>query len=343
MTLAASAAISNTRAVGKDIKLFVMVPGNLSAVALRKLSEGFFKLRLPWSSAQIDIQGALGLAKGLSGQLVQGDMAEFGKKKPNDYIAGLQTAYFKSLGNATALANTGFIGLPGWFPITQENANEWSQILEEHSRVLILLNEDHTEGVNLLFLYRDFLSAADTEALLEFLASYAPYLLKARERGNTARQFTTHNLRRLLMSLDDSFKDIVEDSGFRAVAGAIRRATVTEQYHKSQGNQVFDIEYGLFQELKRKARFPEQFISALSEFVSRYNYENARREEQLGGKSGRRRARLTTEDLDRVVKLMDGKDSESVAMLLIAYGSAREPRAPDEAREMTPDEGTESE
>lgn len=136
------------------------------------------------------------------------------------------------------------------------------------------------------------------------------------------------------MSLNRKFKEIVEDPGFRAVAGAIRRSTVTEQYHKSKGNQVFEIEYGLFQDFKRKARFLDQFVGALSEFVNSYNAQNARREEQLKGKGGRRRARLTVGDLDSVVKLIDEYDSESVAMLLIAYGSARDPRAPDEAAEI---------
>lgn len=137
------------------------------------------------------------------------------------------------------------------------------------------------------------------------------------------------------MSLNRNYKDIVEDPGFRAVAGAIRQSTVTEQYHKSKGNQVFEIEYGLFQDFKRKARFPEQFVGALSEFVNSYNAQNARREEQLKGKGGRRRSRLTVSDLDRVIELIDKHGSESVAMLLIAYGSARDPRAPDEAAEIT--------
>lgn len=137
-------------------------------------------------------------------------------------------------------------------------------------------------------------------------------------------------------SEEKKFKEIVDDPGFRAVAGAIRRSTVTEQYHKSQGNQVFEIEYGLFQDFKRKARFPDQFIGALSEFVNIYDAQNARREEQLKGKAGRRRSRLSVAELDSVVDLIDRHGSETVAMLLIAYGSARDPKAPDEVKEATP-------
>jgi hypothetical protein len=335
---------ANARAVGDDIKLFVMSPGDITAAAMNSLSESFYRLNLPWSSAQIDIQGALGLAQGLVGQLAQGDFEEeLGEKTPRDYVSGLQTAYFKSLGNARALANTGFIGLPGWFPVTEENADEWLEILEEHRKVLILLNEERGEEADLLFLYRDFLSATDVQTLLEFLASYAPHVVRSRERKRFVRQFTTTNLRRLLASMGGKFKEIVDDPGFRAVAGAIRRATVTEQYHKSQGNQVFDIEYGLFQDFKRKARFPEQFIAALSEFVNTYDAQNARREEQLKGKPGRRRPRLSVGELDRVVELIDRHGSETVAMLLIAYGSARDPRAVDEAKEVPQAQDTQAE
>ncbi|MCA3748044.1 MAG: hypothetical protein IN808_02765 [Rubrobacter sp.] len=317
--------VTNARAIGSDIKLFVMTSKSLEVGALGGLSDEFFKLNLPWSSAQIDVQGSLGLAQILVGHLAQ-EESEERYRTPRDVVSGLQTAYFKSLGNARALANTSFIRLPGWFPVTEENANEWLEILEEHRRVLALLDEEKSEEAGLLFLYRDFLSAGDAKTLLEFLASYAPHVVKARERKRFVWQFTTRNLRRLLLSFGDKFKDIVDDPGFRAVAAAIRRATVIEQYHKAKDNQVFEIEYGLFQDLKRKARFPEQFISALSDFVARYNYENARREEQLKGKGGRRRPRLTTSDLDHVVELVDTKGSEPVAMLLIAYGSARDPR-----------------
>jgi hypothetical protein len=331
--------VANARAVGKDIKLFVISPGNLNAGALGRLSDEFFRLRLPWSSAQIDIHGALGLAKILVRQLIPDELDEYEETTPRNFVSGLQTAYFKRLGSAHALANVGFIGLPGWFPVTSENSEEWLEILEEHMQVLRVLNEERSEEAELLFLYRDFLSAdkgqaLNVQALFEFLSSYAPFLVRARERKRYVRQFTTSNLRRLLMSLNRKFREIVEDPGFRAVAGAIRRSTVTEQYHKSKGKQVFEIEYGLFQDFKRKAHFPDQFVQALSEFVNSYNAQNARREEQLKGKGGRRRARLTVGDLDSVVELIDTHGSEPVAMLLIAYGSARDPRAPDEAAEI---------
>jgi len=41
---------------------------------------------------------------------------------------------------------------------------------------------------------------------------------------------------------------------------------------------------------------------------------------------GRRRPQVTTSDLEQVISLIDIYGSETVAMLLLAYGSAREPR-----------------
>ncbi len=116
----------------------MITPGDITAATLGRVSERFFRLKLPWSSAQIDIQGALGLAEGLVAQMARGSFEEFGKT-PRGYVSGLQTAYFKSLGSARALANVGFIGLPGWFPVTEENADEWLEILEEHRKVLVIL------------------------------------------------------------------------------------------------------------------------------------------------------------------------------------------------------------
>jgi hypothetical protein len=338
---------ANARAVGpklKDMKMFVMVPGDITASNLSVLSRKFFQLRLPWSSTQIDVQGALGLAEGLVEQLARGDLEEFGKT-PREYVSGLQTAYFKSLGSAKSLANTGFVRLPDWFHVTEENANEWLEILDEHRRVLRLLDEERNEQAELLFLYRDFLSATNVQTLLEFLAAYASHLIRVGAKADSPakwrrniRTFTTKNLRRLLVRSgkdpeEMKFKEIVDDPGFRAVAGAIRRATVTEQYYKSQGKQVFEIEYGLFQDFKRKARFSDQFIAALSEFVNRYHTQDARLYERKKGKPQRRWWPLAVGELDRVMELVDRHGSETVAMLLIAYGSARDPRAPDEAAE----------
>lgn len=329
--------VANARAIGKgrnkDVKLFVLAPGSIKAEALGKLSSDFFKLRLRSASTQIDVQSSLGTAMALVTQLSSDDLDEYEEQTPRDFISGIQTAYFKNLGKAHALANVGFIGLPGWFPVTSDNVEEWLEILEEHRQILRNLDEERSKEAELLFLYRDFLSAGrgseQTKELLEFLASYASYLMRVGVEADSpdkwrrqVKQFTTRNLRRLLVSIDKSFSEIVENQGFQAIASAIRSATVREQYHNAHRNRIFEIEYGLFQELKRKAPFRGEFVGVLSEFVIKYNAQNARYYERTGGNPQRRRPQVTKSDLDQVVKLLDDKKSEAIAMLLIAYGSA---------------------
>ena len=82
-----------------------------------------------------------------------------------------------------------------------------------------------------------------------------------------------------------------------------------------------------FQKIKRKACFPEQLISVIAEFVSEYNYENARRAERLKNeKAGRRRTSVSVQDLDQLNQLFidyaSPNASETIAMMLIAYASA---------------------
>lgn len=328
------AQIADARAVGqkaKDIKLFAIVPGDIHSADLDNISRRFFRQRLPWSSAQIDVQGALGLAEALVEQLIRGKFGGF-DKTPRDYVSGLQTAYFLEINKfprAHSLANAGFVGLPDWFSVTEENANEWIEILEEHRRILRTLNEEHDEEAQILFAYRDSLSSGKVMEVLRFLAAYAAYLIRVGAKASSpaewkrnVRQFTTQNLRRL-MRMSPSFAEIVDDSGFQKVAASIRSATVREQYHNAHKNRIFEIEYGLFQELKRKASFRDQFIVALSDFISKYNAQNSRYYERTQGNPKRRRPQVTKDDLDRVIRLLDDKQSsEAVAMLLIAYGSA---------------------
>ena len=137
------------------------------------------------------------------------------------------------------------------------------------------------------------------------------------------------------MSTADQYSDIVHNEGFRGVAAAIRRATVSEQFQKAKpgGKQEYEIHYGLFQDLRQKARFKDQVMSLLSDFVSGYNYENARRAEHWAksgrGPDPRRRPQVTQQQLDDLVGLLDRFGPEPVTMPLIAYGSARDARQRD--------------
>ncbi len=327
---------SNAFGVGDDIKVVTLVPSDLGIQFLRSsVKPAFRSLNLQSASIQIDVLASLGLARHLiirSGML-EGNMRGFLlRRTPREIVAGIQTAYFKNLGSARAVSNTSFIGLPGWFPIdSREDAENWLAIIDEHEACIRALNEERNEDAALLQRYRNFLSANSPSLFLEFASAYGVFLAQQLDhalkgRGRAVRRLSTTNIERLVGRMEKKLGPVLQNKGFRSVAAAIRRATVNEQYMKARNQDVFEIHYGLVQDLRRKARFRDQFVAALCGFVDQYNRENARREEQLKGGPGRRRPSVTTEDLDAVIGLVDEYGSEVIAMLLVAYGTAREPR-----------------
>lgn len=125
------------------------------------------------------------------------------------------------------------------------------------------------------------------------------------------------------MNTKSDFSAIVQNEGFRRVAYAIRQSTVTAQWRKQSGDRRYEVRYGLNQELARTAHHPAKFIATLSDFMSKYNAENAR---VMETREGPYRSSLTTEDVEEIVRLVDEFGSEVVCNLLIAYGYARVPR-----------------
>lgn len=318
--------------LGDDYKFMAVVPGRIDAAVLEHVLVKEFRtlsLRFRYGSILLDIQAALELAKLLLRHLEIGDWT------PRDVIRGVQTAYFKSLGSGRALMNLSFIGLPGWFPArTAEDVKAWLNLLDEHLRLVRALDEEKAEEAELLEAYRDFVSGGDRRALLMFFAGYGMTLFRIRERAaQRAARMPSPKLSLLevlVVKGYPQYTEIVRNRGFQAIARAMRLATVVEQYHKARGQQVFTIHYDLFQKLKQHARFPDQLLAIVMDFVAEYNRENARREEQLArkGQGGRRRPNVTTEAVEQFVALFDAhrQHSEALALLLIAYASSREDR-----------------
>lgn len=116
---------------------------------------------------------------------------------------------------------------------------------------------------------------------------------------------------------------ILEDPGFRRIAEAIRRSTVSLQYQKSHGGDLlYEIRYGLGDKLLRHAQYADEFAAELSRFIQSYNEENARKAET---RKQQRRTNITIDDLAAVVRLIDEYGAPTVANLLVAFGYARDP------------------
>ena len=113
------------------------------------------------------------------------------------------------------------------------------------------------------------------------------------------------------MKSNEPLAPILETPGFRNIAEAIRRSTIVPQY-RGRGESEYDIRYGLGQDLKRNASYNDEFIAALSEFMQRYNAENARVYEKTGRQY---RKNILTTDVEDVVRLVDRHGATTVGNL----------------------------
>ena len=132
------------------------------------------------------------------------------------------------------------------------------------------------------------------------------------------------------MNAEPELSAILEMPGFQNVAYAIRQSTVVAQYRKGQGDRRYDVRYGLGLDLTRKANYPAEFIAALSDFLHKYNAENA---QVMENRPGPYRRSIQTADIDDVVALVDKYGAPLICHLLVAYGYARSPREATSANE----------
>ncbi|MFD2610620.1 hypothetical protein ACFSR9_14445 [Deinococcus taklimakanensis] len=326
-------AVAVTPKGSKDLKVLVVQPTDIKLDTLADVMMAFRAEFVGGGAIQVDILAALTLTETL---LKHDDHKTYRRGRPKELISGFQTAYFQNLGSAKGVTNISFIALPHWVNLQDDaGRGEWLGILKEHRQIIRNLDESHSEERNLLEKYRDFLSGQDARAFLEFLSDYGPHVLRLADRGKYALWAQTEHLGRVLNNMGkNDITTIISDAGFQNVAGAIRRATFSALYAKKKhNNRTFEVHYGLAQELKRSAVTKAKFMAALAEFVTEYMTENLRAADR--GKKGR--APVTTEDLLAVGKLLDEHDPQMVAMLLIAYGYAKEPKDETPEPVTTPD------
>jgi hypothetical protein len=193
-------------------------------------------------------------------------------------------------------------------------------MIKEHLNIVRSLEEERSEGYQLLQHYRDFLSAHDFTAFFEFTAKYPNYLLNALSKEHFwVKPLSITNLRRLLMNNQKELTPIIESEGFQNIARAIRQSTVTLQYMARSGRPPYDIRYGLGQELRRRANYSDEFIQALGDFLHSFNAENARAAETS---SQHWRKSVREDDITQIVQLIDEHGPQTVCHLLLAFGYA---------------------
>ncbi|WP_448542196.1 hypothetical protein [Roseiflexus sp.] len=321
----------------KDRKIYVLAPNRLDWEHHLGIREQFRRLMIGTGGAiQLDILAALRYAKAvLSYAQVsrnQSLLAQvFGTHKGvNRLVYGLDSAYYKNLGQSAAVMNIARIGVPSWIqPQAQNDIPRYQAVIDEHLRIVRNLDEKRGEEYELLRSYRDFLSTNELATLLAFTDAYSGFVI---QRDKLAPQFTVHSLEVIMSSIAPTLSEITKSRGFRNLAYAIRMATVEAHRRNLKRNQdkydvSYEVRYGLGQELLRKSAYPNEFIVALSEFIHDYNAENARMRERLErqGNSQPRGARsdVSIQDIDELLALMDKyRDPQMIASLLVAYGYA---------------------
>lgn len=316
----------------KDRKTLALSPVSITLSAHRAIFERFRETLSSNSAVKLDILAALHYTDCFlkyCEAAQSNDLAvQLWGNAPENFVAGFHSAFYKDLGNSLAVMNLSFINLPHWMKVSDaDGVRGYTAVVAEHINIIRNLKQSANpaseggEELSLLSRYRDFLSANDVVALLDFTADYAGYLMSALERKKFwVKPLRQSNLEVLLMSSEPKLKPIVENQGFQNVARAIRQSTVTLQYLAKSGQRLYDVRYGLGQELKRRANYQQEFIVALGDFLQSFNAENARVAEVSPEQHWRRSVREN--DIAEVVRLVDEHGAPVIAHLLLAFGYA---------------------
>lgn len=322
-----------------DRKTYVLAPLNITLAAHQAVFETFSAHLWNETAVKMDCIAALLYTDTLLeySEVGQYDELDFEGYGPENVVAGFHVVQYKLLSrNAYTAINLAFIGLPAWTGEvrSRQEVLELRKVIHEHREVIDSIDEERSDGYNLLLRYRDFLSGQRWKDFFEFAAGYSHYAMSRLVQGQRwIPLFTTKALRRLIMATNKPLTPIVENPGFQNVAYAIRHSTVIPQGRKARGEDIlYDIRYGLGMELKRKATVRDDFVAALADFMQSYNQENRR---VLERSKQQKRRDLRTTDVEAVVHLVDEYGPEVVANLLVAYGYAREPREDAETGEPT--------
>lgn len=311
----------------KDRKTFVVSPRKLSFNEHRRVMDKFLDY-MPYSetSTRFDILASVRYSMALLNHL-QESITTRRRSRRNirqRYVSGFNTVFYKDMGNAVATMNLAFMALPGWIEVeTSDDCIAYLNILDELEKITNQFDESHSDAFDLLQHLRNFVSGDDLVAFFRFTTGFASYYVGMRERGQYVYQLNTEFIERLIMNINKPLTPILQNEGFQNIAYAIRQSTVTAQYRKGQGDRKYNVRYGLGQQLARKARYPQDFIAELSDFLHLYNAETAR---VMETRPAPYRRSIRTSDIDKIVKLIDDYSSITIANMLIAYGYARVPR-----------------
>ena len=297
-----------------DLKIFVPEYKEVNYASKLDLIKKFKKYLKGNTPVKIDILNILLLT-----QLVIEHLGFTGlRRKVKDIVSGLHSVYQKDLGQNKAVVNIGFIQVPDFIEISSKKENQtWIEILEEQRSIIGSISElgSTTQG---LLLYRDFISGGNLNNFFKFSHWYSIYLSTELSNKKYARAFSIETLNKFYSSMDTQLKEIIENDGFKSVANAIRKSTVTLQYTPKEARK-YEIRYGIAQTLQNKSKSKDDLAEFIGEFIATYNSETARYKEKTGNNF---RSNVRENELTDFYLLLDKFPSKLLGALLASYGFA---------------------
>jgi hypothetical protein len=247
-------------------------------------------------------------------------------------IKGLYVVYQKQLSSdktkPKTVLNMSFMSVPTFIKIeNEEQAYDWIEIIKD--QISIISNIGKRKGISTedgstiygLSLYRNFISGSDIQSFFDFSFWYASYIVTQLTKGEKIRLFSIETLNKFYINMDTQelkLSEIIDNDGFKAVANAIRKSTVTLLMNKKDAE--YDIRYGVAQTLQSKAKSKEDLAEYIGDFISLYNSENAMK--AADKKIKFRRSYVKDDELSSFYLLLDKFSSKLVGALLASYGFA---------------------
>lgn len=246
---------------------------------------------------------------------------EYRNFKAKNILTGIHSVYQKDLGQNKAVVNIAELQTPDFIEFNNEDeAKDWIAFLQEQINIIGSV-EELGDAIQGLIAYRTFLTSSHFQSWIKFIFWYSYHIMSNFSKSKFALPFKEISLNKIFknMSINEiKISEIVSNEGFKKVAYAIRKSTVTLQY-TPKDQRKFEIRYGLAQTLQNKSKSTSDLAEFIGEFVGTYNAETARYVEKSGNIL---RANVKDNELNQFYELLDKYPSKIVGALLASYGFA---------------------
>ncbi|MCK9425920.1 MAG: hypothetical protein M0Q21_07785 [Ignavibacteriaceae bacterium] len=316
-----------------DTKIYVLSPKEIDYSRLTLLHNSFKPNLRGVTSLKMDISSILLFCKTFIENIEEykTERPFLRSYQPNHFVSGFSTAYLKKLGTSESVSNISFLQLPDFIKVkNRTDGDNWIKILEEHRKIFSRdAVKEAGQGLYILQSYRSFISSGSIDKFLESLSSYSELLIQEISKEHyyvypfsqtLLEQFFKLTEDYYMKTLNTPLSPIFQNEGFKNIAKAIRSSTISLQY-TPKNQRVYEVKYGMAQDLKRKSAYRNELVEYIMEFTAFFNAENARIKERKGD-NAKTRSNIKQQDIEEFISLVDEYDASLIGKLLCAYGYA---------------------